>query len=448
MSTLEELTQYLYKNNKKKAAIDLLDNLGDIAFSFSQNDDIAKCYFKLKEYKKSILFAENAFTLSSSIEELDVSRSNLINVYNHANYPELALRYLNQQKYVDKYDNHALLEESYSYFLLNKKDKAEEILHYVLNNVDNLTDEERIKIKFNLGTYYMYKDKFQQGLKLFLLEGKKLDFWQFDKLPYKFWEGGIQPGKQLVLHAEAGIGDEVVNIRFMKHLEELGMIPIWHTDRIDLAEVFKRNGFRVITSLNVLKNTQDVLWTFPMCLPIYLNLQYKDLWYGPYLTAKNTNQFQWIEDQSYPKIGVRWQGNPEYDQDLHRSIPLKEIYESVKHINANFYSLQRDIGLEELMDFPKIVDMEYALKNWESTIEIISKLDIVITSCTSIAHVAAALGKITYVIVPISAYYTWCHSMEQTPWYGNNVKIFRQVKTRSWEEPLVELKKCINEILL
>jgi len=445
---LEKLTQYLLKNNKKKAAIDLLDNLADITYSFEQSDDIAKCYFKLKEYKKSIKHAEDAFTLFKSREELHVARSNLINVYNHANLPELALLYLKQQNYAGKYDAHAMLEESYAYFLLNQKDKAETILHYVLNNVNELTEEEKTKIKFNLGTYYMYKDKFQQGLKFFLLEGKKLDFWQKDNLPYKFWEGGIQPGRRLLLHAEAGIGDEVVNIRFMKHLQELGMVPIWHTDRIDLAEVFRRNNFNVITSLNELKNTKDLLWTFPMCLPIYLNLQYKDLWYGPYLTARNTEQFKWLDDCLYPKIGIRWQGNPDYDQDLHRSIPLKEIYNSVRKINASFYSLQRDTGLDEIKDFPYINDMEYALQNWEDTIELISKLDIIITSCTSIAHIAASMGKKTCVIIPISSYYTWCHSMEQSPWYGDNVKIFRQTKTRSWKEPLDKLSEWLNKELL
>jgi hypothetical protein len=445
---LEKLTEYLSKNNKKKVALNLLDNLGDISYTFLQIDDIAKCFFKLKDYRHAVKYAEYAFAIAKTSEELHIARSNLINVYNHANYPELALLYLNQQEIANKQNNHSLLEKSYSYFLLNQRDKAETTLHYVLNNEPTLTEEERTKIKFNLGTYYMYKDKFQQGLRLFLLEGKKLDFWQLDELPYKFWEGGIQPGKRLVLHAEAGIGDEVINIRFMKHLEKLGMIPIWHTDRIDLAEVFKRNGFNTITSLNELKNIKDILWTFPMCLPIYLNLQYKDLWYGPYLTAKNTDQFQWIEDQTYPKIGIRWQGNPEYDQDLHRSIPLRNIYESVSHLKANFYSLQRDVGLEELADFPNIINMEHSMNNWENTIELIDKLDVIITSCTSIAHVAAALGKTTYIIVPISAYYTWCHSMEQSPWYGDNVKVFRQTETRSWKQPLTKLKECLNQLLL
>jgi hypothetical protein len=71
-------------------------------------------------------------------------------------------------------------------------------------------------------------------------------------------------------------------------------------------------------------------------------------------------------------------------------------------------------------------------------------LDLVITSCTSVAHAAAAMGKETIVITPISAYYVWCHTMEQSPWYGEHVKLLRQEKPRSWKEPLNKLTEYVN----
>jgi len=74
----------------------------------------------------------------------------------------------------------------------------------------------------------------------------------------------------------------------------------------------------------------------------------------------------------------------------------------------------------------------------------IHDMDIVITSCTSIGHASAAMGKRTIIITPISAYYTWCHSTAQSPWYGDNLTILRQEKPRSWDEPLVQLKKVLN----
>jgi hypothetical protein len=70
-------------------------------------------------------------------------------------------------------------------------------------------------------------------------------------------------------------------------------------------------------------------------------------------------------------------------------------------------------------------------------------LDIIITSCTSVAHAASSLGKRTFVFVPISAYYVWSHSMEQSPWYGDNVTLFRQEKPRTWKEPLLKLQNSL-----
>ena len=67
----------------------------------------------------------------------------------------------------------------------------------------------------------------------------------------------------------------------------------------------------------------------------------------------------------------------------------------------------------------------------------------VITTCTSVAHASASMGKKTFIFIPISAYYTWSHSTKQSPWYGDNVTLLRQQKPRSWNEPLLELKEIL-----
>lgn len=442
---LEQLTQFLARNGEREQAISLLDTMHKLAFTFEENDDVAKSFFKLKEYDKAIESGLKAYITAYTNEKIWVARTNLINVYNHANYPEIALKYIKQAKVSIPNDIDILLEEAYSHFLMNNKDEAERILMDVLLNADNLSEEYITKIKFNLGTYCLYRDEFQKGLKLFLLEGKKLDYWQKAKLDFKFWEGGVQPGKTIVLYAEAGIGDELINVRFMKHLRDYGMNPIWLSDRKDLVEIFNRNGFNAVNNKKELGNTDNMLWTYPMVLPTYLNLEYKDLWYGPYLTSSDEydEKYSWMKSDKL-KIGIRWQGNPEYDNDLHRSIPLKEIYNSLKHIDAEFYSLQRDYGVEETPDFPGIIDMSEHMKSFDDTLSIINNLDVVITSCTSVAHAAAAMGKQTIIITPISAYYTWSHSAKQSPWYGDNVVLFRQQRPRTWDEPLAELTNYIN----
>lgn len=448
---LEQLVEYLKNKGERAAATVLLEALTKHARTYEEYDDLAKCYFKvLKDYKRAIPCCLDALTSAVETDKMWAARSNLINIYNHANYPELAMVYIKQNEQVLPDDLDTKLEKAFSHFLLNQKDDAEKILLDTLL-IPNLPDEIRTKILFNLGTYCLWRDEFKKGLNLFLLEGNKLNYWQKATLPYTFWEGIIQPGRTIILFAEAGIGDEIINVRFMKHLTEYGMNPVWLSNRKDLVNIFNRNGFNAICNINELKDKNNLLWTYPMRLPTYLNLEYKDLWYGPYLTASDESieKFKWISDvgnwgDKPLKIGIRWQGNPDYDQDLHRSVPLKEIYTILKDFKAEYYSLQRDTGLEELSDFPNIIPLHDVMESFDDTLGIIHNLDMVITSCTSIAHASAAMGKSTFVLTPISAYYTWSHSTEKSPWYGDNVTLLRQVTPRCWDEPLEQLRLLIK----
>jgi len=87
------------------------------------------------------------------------------------------------------------------------------------------------------------------------------------------------------------------------------------------------------------------------------------------------------------------------------------------------------------------------METYDDTLGLLEKLDIVITSCTSIAHAAAAMGKKVFIIVPITAYYTWASTNDtSTIWYGENTKILRQVKHKSWKEPLDQLTNFLKDI--
>jgi ADP-heptose:LPS heptosyltransferase len=92
-----------------------------------------------------------------------------------------------------------------------------------------------------------------------------------------------------------------------------------------------------------------------------------------------------------------------------------------------------------------VIDLESQLETWEDTIAVISLLDIVITSCTAIAHIAGALGKKTIVIVPVLSYFTWAVPGSQTDWY-DSVHIIRQTNPTNWDEPLDKLKKYLDLI--
>lgn len=457
---LEPFVVALEKLKEKKLALQVLDVFFKNAKIFSQYENLAKCYFKLKDYEKSICSGEKALAMSPDEQQSYVTRSNLINVYNHANYPEKALDYITCNEKIFPYDKDLAFEKAYSLYLLNRREEAEIILRNLLSK--NFDEETITKIKFNLGTYSLYRDKFQEGMQNFIFEGAKMKFWNNSETIFSrnqklkdipFWEGSPEI-KNLIIYAEAGIGDEIINIRFMKHLQERGITPYWYAawhdlgsgkERKGLFEIFTNSGFKVLRHESEVRAIPDAKWTYSMHLPIYLNLTQKDLWYGPYIKTSEEfdKKYSWIKGQL--NCGIRWQGNPAYDHDLHRSYPVKQLYEALKGFKGTAYSLQRDTGVEEIKDFEGLIDMQRYMDSYEDTLSIINQMDFVITSCTSIAHASAALGKRTFILVPISAYYTWSHSTKQSPWYGDNVTLCRQRRPRVWDEPIAELVEILKK---
>lgn len=182
-----------------------------------------------------------------------------------------------------------------------------------------------------------------------------------------------------------------------------------------------------------------------MALPKTLGVDFEDLWYGPYLQAKP----EYIEKHKLSgefKVGLRWAGNPRYDHELHRSVNLTEIINSLPNGNNwSLYSIQRDVGLAQLDNHNDVVDLQLNLNTFEDLLGVIHNLDLVITSCTSVAHAAAALGKKVIILIPIMEYYVWAEGKKNSSWYGDNVRLIRQVTPEIWDESYIELKSVLKE---
>lgn len=460
---IDDLVETLKNLNENQAAVILIQALGRHATSFDEFDIVARNMFKLKKYKEALPIAEKCLTLANSDALKFNARLNLVNVLAHAYQPERALEEIKTLELTAPNDKDVRLKKAYALFLVGRRDEAEVILREELNNPAN-DEKTKNDIEFNLGTYEMYKDNFYEGLYRFLIHGRKMNLWKKPRLPFTEFEIGMkpQPGHLIVIRAEAGIGDEFINVRFMKHFRDLGMTPVWYTDRTEMRDLFNRHGYTSVSSVEEVKdhwNGENIYWCHSMDIPVLLKLEYKDLWYGPYLFARSDIK-PTVTESKQLRIGLRWQGNPQYDNDLHRSVPLLEMFDAVHTAapKAKLYSLQRDDGVLDLHDVPGMAWYdgfydgpihalhEWSLDTYEETLAEIAALDIVVTSCTSIAHAAAAMGKRTFVLTPMSSYYTWCHSMEQSPWYGDNLTILRQRRPRYWDEPLAELKEHLNAI--
>ena len=315
-----------------------------------------------------------------------------------------------------------------------KVTESDEIIKQILK--DNPNDN---RAAFNRGWHLLREGKLKEGFQ-HLDRGRSENVFGSPALEGAEWKGESLANKRILLRGEGGLGDEIINVRFAKQLHELGA-KVTVSCHPSLGLVFARLPF--IDSL-VMRNYEAVsyfdYWTPAMSVAGKVCNSFDELESGAYLTAAPTHihKFKQIINSSKLKVGIRWAGNNQFEHEQFRKFPT-ELMLSLQDIpHIQLYSLQRDADLVTLPE--SIIDLGSFIDTWEDTAGAIANLDLVITSCTSIAHMAAALGKPTWVIVPVLPYYIWAEEGNKSSWY-DSVTLFRQEKFGEWSEPFNKIRK-------
>lgn len=428
--------EFLISINQKQDAKKVLDIMKRYCQTIPQFDAVGKLYSEVRAFHDCLDIAIKIHDLTPDQKTKYDARVNIVRSCLNLNKPKDALHYIELNKQVDPNDHANRMDEALAYFLLNQRDKGEAILRKILT--EPRTDDTDGRVRFNLGTYELANGEFKSGLRKVLLDGRKFNTWHRFNLPMQnMWEGGVQPGKTILMCAEGGIGDEFITVRFQKHFRDVGMRPIWYTDNKQLASIFRRNGFEVITSLSEYK--PDWLWCYSMPSPCFLELEEDQLWYGPYISP--TRQAKKLSGNL--KVGIKASGNPHYDQDLHRSIPAKEVIDCLPE-GAQIYSFHIDENIGD----DRAISLKGDIKSWDDTLDYLDQMDLVISSCTSLAHAASAMGKKTVVMIPILNYYVWARPERYSKWYSTETTILRQTEYDNWDSTLLELKAYIQDEVL
>lgn len=412
---------------KKATEIPEYEVLGQLAMKCEYREMVLKC-------------AENSYILARTQEQLMNARRNLCSVYNSLNMPEKALFYNNLNLEIEPNSFDFQLTKAYNLALLNRREEGEVIIQSLI--VNDPKQEENIR--FGLSGKLLREGKTAEGIMNFIDTFKPKSELFEDIMKMKKWNGIAIPGSTLYVNGEGGVGDEIINIRFFKHIKDLGMHPIlyspWHNYRPDIVDLFIRNGYDVICEHYSIDRTKP--WIHMMSLPGYMGLQEKDLWKGTYLTPIRQKKNN-LKSKKF-KIGIKCEGNPYFSQNVYRSIPIETMLEYLpKDDNVEIYFFDKE------NTYPGTIPMKDKLDTWEDTLDYIDQMDVIVSSCTSIVHAAGAIGKTTCVIVPIAEYYVWTSSRRDnhTPWYGDNLYVMKQTKLRSWHEPLQQMQTLVNQMI-
>ena len=170
-----------------------------------------------------------------------------------------------------------------------------------------------------------------------------------------------------------------------------------------------------------------------MTTPNYFSYELSDLRGDPYI-----NKPLAIKGNK-KRIGLRWQGQSKFEDDHNKKFPYDLMFDAVKNSDFEFISLQRDEGA----DACPIWVNQVPLNDWHQTQHAIASCDLVISSCTSVSHLAAAMGVTTWVVLPIMGYYLYAMDGEKTPYY-DSMKLFRQEVFGEWDAPFNKIKNKLN----
>lgn len=314
-----------------------------------------------------------------------------------------------------------------------------------LNNT--LPDDPRAR--FNRGWFLINQGKFQEGFQS-LEYGRPLGVYGSAKpnTNKPIWDQSDLKGKTVIINMEAGYGDNIIYARFATEVWRRGGKCILCCDTT-LHSLFSRiPGVNSCITLDQVSSTYHDWWIPAFSCSWLFGHTAETIPNDPYIFAKHESIDLWstILKSEKKKIGIRWSGNPKFEHQQFRIFPPKNLINLYKDFpECQFYSLQKDNDIHELPN--EVVDLNHLLLSWEDTAACIQNLDLVITSCTSIAHLSSAMGKPTWVVVPILPYHIWAYGDRHSPWYQNTTRVFRQKVFGKWEEPFAEVREDLKRLL-
>ena len=274
------------------------------------------------------------------------------------------------------------------------------------------------------------------------------------KLSKVMWLGQeALEGKTILVHADEGLGDTIQFVRYVPMMAERGARVILAVQAPAQALLSDFPGVsECIPMSSPTLPPYDMhcpICSLPLAFGTRLDTIPSEI---AYLPAPADSRVQAWKDRLGPhqklRVGLVWSGNPEHANDRNRSIPLS-MFSRLLDVDAIFVSLQKDPRAGDqavLRERTEIVDLTAGLTDFVETAALISCLDLVITVDTSVAHLAAALGRPTWILLPNVPDYRWLLDRDDSPWYPT-VRLFRQTETREYETVLDRVRNELRSLI-
>jgi tetratricopeptide (TPR) repeat protein len=271
-------------------------------------------------------------------------------------------------------------------------------------------------------------------------------------LSYPQWQGESLLGKSLVIWPEQGFGDYIQFVRYASLLKARGVsrLTLVCSPPLSVLLATVEGVDAVVTDMEQLPPHD--YWSFLMSLPLYCATTADNIPVAPmpYVHALPSRVAQWCErlPATGLKVGLVWKGSSGHKNDSNRSLPgLASLLPLWSVPGVTFISLQKGQGEDEASQPPTgqpIAALGAQMQDFADSAAIVSQLDLVICVDTAIAHVAGALGKPCWVLLPaMGTDWRWLLDRTDSPWYPS-VRLFRQTNLEDWSETVDEVASALK----
>jgi len=263
------------------------------------------------------------------------------------------------------------------------------------------------------------------------------------------WAGQELSGRTILLRTEQGYGDAIQFIRYAPLLKTLGANVILQVGEgfADLARGFSGVD-QVLTERTAagfdyyahLLSLPRVFRTGIASIPARV----------PYLTPSAFHLEKWQRRRGEGGklvVALVWAGSPRHLRDRQRSIPFDALAPIWGVAGVRFVSLQKGAVATELASIPPgtdVIDLGPELQDFSDTAAVISQSDLVLCVDTGVAHLAGALGKPVWVMLPTPADWRWLEERDDSPWYPT-MRLFRQSRRGEWGDVVERVKVALQE---
>lgn len=452
-SALNLLGILLLQKGQTKDAIMNLKKASEILPSAYSLGNLGRAYSNDKNFEEAINCYKKALTIDEkdfdSWFNLGISFKNIKQYDNSIKAYEKALSI--NPNHVSVYFNLGNLYE-----IMNNTTKAIENYDKAL---EYNTDPNDTDILYFLGISYIKAKNFEKGLPLHEYRPSRpfSIFCQEKTYPEQmkgkpFWDGSTMKDKTIFVYYESALGDTLMYARYLALLKDKFKKVLFKPQGC-FINLFKENNYgaeivdnRMLPS-ELVFDVHIPLMTIPFVLNHFkeVDIPFPDGYIKANVEKVKEYKEKYFNNTKF-KVGIKWMGN--LNNDPSRIINSESFFKLFDIPNTQFYSVQKGDGEEEFNKIPKeynVINLANTFNDFSDTAAALENIDLVICNDTSIAHLAGAMGKPCWILLPFVQNWRWHTDISYSPWY-KSVKLFKQKELGNWDEVFNNVKQELEKL--